>query len=218
MDRFNASVVTSFLDSKTKPLGSWSRTLLHVGCGFRCISDLKGFDQGEWSEIRLDINEEVEPDIIGTLTDLSGVQSSSIDVVYSSHSIEHIFSHEVPLALKEFKRVLKSDGFAVVFCPDMAFVCKKAAEGGLTEILYHSPAGPITPLDMIYGHGRGIMDGNPYMAHKTGFTLKTLDIELRNVGFACTVGTNPQPWNIGAIAFKSTATAHRIELISAQFL
>ena len=59
MDRFNASVVTSFLDSKTKPLGSWSRTLLHVGCGFRCISDLKGFDQGEWSEIRLDINEEV---------------------------------------------------------------------------------------------------------------------------------------------------------------
>jgi len=39
------------------------KTLLHVGCGPEDKSDLKGFDNDDWKEIRLDIDEDVNPDI-----------------------------------------------------------------------------------------------------------------------------------------------------------
>src|SRR5665213_540831 len=39
---------------------------------------------------------------------------------------------------------------------------------------YTSPAGPITPLDMLFGHSDSIASGHLYMAHKTGFTCASL--------------------------------------------
>lgn len=59
------------------------KKLLHVGCGPQDKSDLKGFDNDNWSEIRLDIDKDVNPDIVGTLTDLSSVNTASIDALLS---------------------------------------------------------------------------------------------------------------------------------------
>ena len=59
---------------------------------------LKGFNSDEWKEIRFDIDKKVNPDIVGTLTDMSLVESSSVDAIYSSHNIEHIYPHEIPRA------------------------------------------------------------------------------------------------------------------------
>jgi len=67
----------------------------------------------------LDIDPSVAPDIVGTMTDMSAVATASIDAIFSSHNIEHLYPHEVPIALAEFLRVLKDDGFAVVTCPDL---------------------------------------------------------------------------------------------------
>ena len=61
----------------------------------------------------------VNPDIVGTLLDMSQVQTASVDAVYSSHNIEHVYPHEVPIVLKEFYRVLKDDGIVVLECPDL---------------------------------------------------------------------------------------------------
>ena len=72
---------------------------LHVGCGRMAKMDLKGFNSDEWKEIRFDINKNVNPDIIGTLTDMSLVESSSVDAIYSSHNIEYIYAHEIRKAL-----------------------------------------------------------------------------------------------------------------------
>ena len=36
---------------------------------------------------------------------MSQVKSESVDAIYSSHNIEHIFPHEVPIAFREFHRV-----------------------------------------------------------------------------------------------------------------
>ena len=69
------------------------KTLLHVGCGPQDKSDLKGFNSDDWSEIRLDIDKDVNPDIVGTLTDLSLVETASIDAVYSAFNIDHIYPH-----------------------------------------------------------------------------------------------------------------------------
>jgi len=88
------------------------KTFLHVGCGPQHKDHTtSGFNTPEWFELRLDIDKSVAPDIIGTMTDMSAVETSSVDAIFSSHNIEHLSPHEVPVALSEFRRVLKPDGF-----------------------------------------------------------------------------------------------------------
>lgn len=160
------------------------KQFLHVGCGpKRKDRTTKGFNTPDWTEIRLDIDPSVSPDVIGTMTDMSAVASESVDAIYSSHNIEHLYPHEVPLALAEFLRVLKPDGFFVVTCPDLQSVCALIAQEKLTEAAYSSPAGPIAPLDILYGHRPAMAQGNLYMAHRCGFTQKVLDGTLRASGF-----------------------------------
>lgn len=141
------------------------KTFLHVGCGpKRKDQTTRGFNSPDWQELRLDIDQSVAPDIVGTMTDMSAVASKSVDAVYSSHNIEHLYPHEVPVALAEFLRVLKPNGFFVVTCPDLQSVCKLIADDKLTEAAYTSPAGPIAPLDILYGHRPAMARGNLYMA------------------------------------------------------
>ena len=68
------------------------KSFLHVGCGHLNKSHAKGFDNDNWSEIRFDIDKNVNPDIEGTLLDMSAVETGSIDAIYSCHNIEHVFS------------------------------------------------------------------------------------------------------------------------------
>ena len=158
--------------------------LLHIGCGpKRKDKTTRGFNTEAWSEVRLDIDPSVEPDVIGTMTDMSAVGSGSVDAIFSSHNIEHLYPHEVPVALAEFLRVLSDDGFAVITCPDLQSVCALVAEGKLVEAAYTAPAGPITPLDILYGHRPQMAKGNLFMAHRCGFTQKVLDGTLRSCGF-----------------------------------
>jgi SAM-dependent methyltransferase len=141
---------------------SESKRVLHVGCGSATLAKLPpGFKDGGWSEVRLDINPAVKPDIIGTITNMADVPSGSMDAVYSSHNIEHVYAHEVIQALQEFRRVLKEDGFAVITCPDLQEVAARMADGRLFDPLYVSPAGPIAPIDIVYGHRASIARGKP---------------------------------------------------------
>ena len=101
------------------------KTVLHVGCGPQKKSNINGFNNDNWIEIRFDIDEKVNPDIVGTLIDMSEVETNSVDAIYSSHNIEHLFSHEVPVALKEMYRVLNDDGYLIITCPDLVSVCNE---------------------------------------------------------------------------------------------
>src|SRR3546814_11977987 len=76
--------------------------------------------------------------------------------------------------LREFLRVLAPQGYVVVTCPDMKGISRLVAEDRLHVPDYQSPSGPITPPDMIYGHGRFIAEGNPHMAPQWGLTLGSL--------------------------------------------
>jgi hypothetical protein len=160
------------------------KSLLHVGCGpKRKDNTTRGFISDAWNEIRLDIDPSVSPDVTGTMTDMSAVNSGSVDAIFSSHNIEHLYPHEVPRALAEFLRVLCDDGFAVITCPDLQSVCALVAEDKLVEPAYTAPAGPITPLDILYGHRPPMARGNLYMAHRCGFTQRVLIGTLRSAGF-----------------------------------
>ena len=183
------------------------KSFLHVGCGpKRKDRTTKGFNTPDWTEIRLDIDPSVSPDVIGTMTDMSAVASESVDAIYSSHNIEHLYPHEVPLALTEFLRVLKPDGFFVVTCPDLQSVCALIADDKLTDAAYSSPAGPIAPLDILYGHRPAMSQGNLYMAHRCGFTQKVLTATLQVSGFKsiATMARGKAPFfDLFALASKS---------------
>ena len=160
------------------------KTFLHVGCGTkRKDRTTQGFNSEDWQELRFDIDESVKPDLVGTMTDMASVASESVDAIYSSHNIEHLYPHEVPIALAEFLRVLKPTGFAVITCPDLQAVCALIADDKLTEPAYTSPAGPIAPLDILYGLRSSMQKGNLYMAHRCGFTQKVLAATLQASGF-----------------------------------
>ena len=58
------------------------KSFLHVGCGPQNKTGLKGFNTDEWKEIRFDIDANVNPDIQGTLTDMSLVGTASVDVIF----------------------------------------------------------------------------------------------------------------------------------------
>ena len=158
--------------------------MLHVGCGPLNPEALhRSFHGPGWHEVRLDVDPGVRPDIVATITDMSPVPSASVDAVWSHHNIEHIFAHEVPLALAEFFRVLKPGGGLLLATPDLGGLGKALAAGRLEEALYRADVGDITALDIIYGLRRDIERGREYMAHRTGFTARTLTRKLIQAGF-----------------------------------
>lgn len=167
-----------------------AKAILHVGPGHKQNGAKlpAAFQTPEWKEIRIDIDPSNEPDILGSMLDMSVVASGSVDAIYSAHNIEHVYAHEVPVVLGEFLRVLKPDGFAVITCPDLQTVCALVAENKLTDAAYQSPAGSITPLDIIYGHAAAVAAGHHYMTHKTGFTEKSLTMALQAAGFQSIAG------------------------------
>lgn len=196
------------------------RTLLHVGCGpKRKDQTTAGFNTPEWNEVRLDIDPSVAPDVAGTMTDMSEVESASVDAIFSSHNIEHLYPHEVPVALAEFRRVLKPDGFAVITCPDLQSVAVLVAQDKLTDPAYVSPAGPIAPLDILYGHRPPMAAGNLYMAHRCGFTRRVLVATLQAAGFPGVADLQrPQHFDLWAVASKSPRDEGELrELAGAHF-
>jgi len=196
-------------------------TLLHIGCGpKRKNQTTRGFNTDAWTELRLDIDADVQPDIIGTMTDMSAVADASVDAIFSSHNIEHLYPHEVGPALAEFIRVLRPDGFLVVTCPDLQEVCRLVAEDKLLEPAYTSPAGPITPLDILYGHRPPMARGNLYMSHRCGFTEKVLVGTLRASGFK-TVASKRRAhpyYDLYAVATKSDLQEIDLRTLAAQHI
>lgn len=114
------------------------------------------------------------------------------DGVWSSHNIEHLYAHEVPLALGEMPH------------PQTGWICPhylprsdpgraSAVAGRPRNTVDPSPAGPINVLDILYGHTASITAGNSYMAHNTGFTQTRLGNVLQQAGFAeAWVGAGPK--------------------------
>lgn len=195
--------------------------LLHVGCGPKHIAQTtRFFREGNWQETRLDIDPDVRPDVIGSLTDMSAIPSGSMQAVFSSHNIEHLYPHEVPKALAEMRRVLDESGVLVLTCPDLQSVAQLVADDKLLEPAYHAPAGPIAPLDILYGHRPAMAAGNLFMAHRCGFTLRVLMGVLRQAGFAGLAGLRrPESFDLWVVASVGVRTEDEMKaLLLAQFV
>ena len=181
------------------------KTVLNVGCGYPLRQRLhRHFHGPEWREIRLDLDPAVQPDIVCSITEMSPVAADSVDAIWSSHNLEHLQRHEVPLALAEFIRVLKPHGLLLLTLPDLRQVAQFVAEDRLEDQAYMSLSGPITPLDMIFGHTASLAHGNPFMAHRTGFTARTLHKVLTEAGFVEITLRQGGSFDLWATAYKPT--------------
>ena len=176
------------------------KTVLHVGCG-RLLLDSELFNNRKWQEIRLDIDPGVSPDIVSSITEMNAVPDRTVDVVWSSHNLEHLYADEVNMALQEFYRVLKPNGLVMITLPDIQAVAREVANGRLEETLYQSSAGPIGAIDILWGHRDSIKRGNHHMAHKTGFTRQTLEKNLALVNFQ-NIEVKSLGWDLWATAYK----------------
>lgn len=197
---------------KRREAGSQSRLVLNVGAGHRTSCRLHPvFRSAEWREIRVDIDPETVPDVTGSITDMRAIApSQSYDAVWASHSLEHLYGHEVPLALAEFRRVLKPDGFAIITSPDLEAVAALLLGRGLDCVAYISPSGPIAPLDMLFGHNDSIARGRPAMAHRTGFTCSSLGGLLLGAGFPVVMGKRER-FDLWMLALMENAARDEIE-------
>lgn len=163
--------------------------ILHVGCGNGTLPEWIGPAE----ETRLDIDPDCRPDIVSSIIDLGAI--GGFDRVFSSHCLEHIYPHEVPVALGEFRRVLRVGGAAVVLVPDLDDIKPT------TDVVYEAPCGPVTGLDMFYGF-RPYLKNNPFYAHHTGFVKSTLYDALYDAGFANVVVERVVGHQLMAVAVK----------------
>jgi len=184
-----------------------SKLVLNAGSGPYARTRLHPVfhNQSVWTEVRLDIDEAVKPDIVASIANLDPIDPETMDAIWCSHNLEHLHTHEINTALSEFRRVLKPDGFALITLPDLEEIARLVIDGRLEEVAYHSPAGPITALDMIFGHSASIRVGRHYMAHHTGFTVETLGRRLAAAEFAEVLVTKGKGYDIWALALMPRA-------------
>lgn len=178
------------------------RRVLNVGGNDRRIALPRHFEG--WEQILLDIDPRGKPDVVCDAREMSKLPGAQYDAVYCSHNLEHYHRHEVPKVLAGFLHVLKTDGFAQVRVPDLGELMRTVVEKAMDidDVLYQSPAGPITVRDTIYGYGVEIeRSGQDFYSHKTGFTRKSLTAMLVRCGFPH-VYVGSGPYEVVAFAFR----------------
>lgn len=194
--------------------------LLHVGCG---QADRRsagpGFQGDNWREIRLDVDASAAPDIVGTVLEMTAVSDHAVDAVFSSHTLEHLYAHEIPVALSEFLRVIKPDGVAVSVVPDLQAAAEMIAQDRLFDPAYESAAGTITPFDIVYSYRGFVGRDKPYMAHHSGFTLRTLVDAFKGAGFGSVIGVRrPGTFDLWVLATPRRLQDEALRALGRQFL
>lgn len=187
------------------------RAVLNVGGNNRDIGIPPRYNG--WDHRLLDIDPTGKPDICCDAREISQhVAAASYDAVYCSHNLEHYYAHDVPKVLAGFHHILKPDGFAEIRVPDLIALMHTVVEKKLDvlDVLYQSPAGPVTVRDVIYGYGPIIaQSGQDFYAHKTGFGPNSLIRALTDAGLPF-IGTTRANLEIRAFAFKQRPSEERL--------
>jgi hypothetical protein len=177
---------------------------LHAMCGLATRQRTTLFFAGsDWEEVRLDPSPEAAPDIQDGFPDMRAVEDASCDAVFTGHSLERLYPHEAMTALGNCLRVLKEDGYIVVICADIQQACAMIAQDDPLGTAYHSPAGAVTPLDILYGFRPALAAGRREYACHCGFTAKILMNSLIRSGFGTVWSSrNRQAFSMAAIATR----------------
>jgi SAM-dependent methyltransferase len=181
------------------------RVFVNAGCGPAGHARLPSFFES-WRQLRVDVDAAVAPDVVADITDLSAIDSGSVDAIWSAHCMEHLYVHEVEPALSEFHRILKDDGFACIIVPDLQTIAQYIVSDRLHEVIYESPAGPVTAHDVLFGFGPAVARGSISMAHRCGFTPTAMLQRLRQSSFVEVVLRRRPSLELAALALKKASS------------
>jgi SAM-dependent methyltransferase len=160
-----------------------AKLLVNIGSGMKGSSWLPAMF-ADWRELRVDVDPAMAPDILADISDLSAIESGSVDAVWSAHCLEHLYLYQVGPAVAEVHRILSDDGFFCVIVPDLQAIADYIVNDRLHEVVYESPAGPVVAHDIVFGFGPYLAQGRPTMAHRCGFTPTLLLQKLQEAPFA----------------------------------
>jgi len=132
---------------------------LHLGCGARYFPGWKHFDASDY------------PHLTGHSIINLPYADNSVDIIYSSHTIEYFDREEVKNLLLEWNRVLKSHGILRLAVPDFESMAKLYFSGMWSLDNFLGP---------LYGK---IKSGDTIIYHKTVYDYISLKNLLENIGF-----------------------------------
>lgn len=134
-----------------------------------------------WHVVDLRDGADTQADIA---TDTLPYADGSIDVVFTSHTLEHVPIDRLEFVLSEIRRVLKPDGLLRVLVPDMALALDAYLNSDIgyfrsVDLTYHDPSIPIGGLIRSFAHSVSSV-GN---GHVNSFTEQSLTWWLDRAGF-----------------------------------
>lgn len=118
---------------------------------------------------------------IHNLTKAFPWEDNSVDIVYSSHTLEHLPREEGLKFLNECHRVLRRGGIIRIVVPDLAYLVREYSEGRLRADEF------VERLGVLYGHSKNPIKNrlSPFIQfpHKCMYDSATLLTILRDIGF-----------------------------------
>jgi predicted SAM-dependent methyltransferase len=89
----------------------------------------------------IDIRPEANPDIVDDAFELKTISNNSVELIYSSHMLEHLNYEDAKSALKLWYSKLIDGGILRLAVPDFEAICKRYIYTGNINELLHSICG-----------------------------------------------------------------------------
>ncbi len=127
-------------------------------------------------------------DVVADISERLPFEDHSADLIYAAHILEHFPNDQVPVLLRDWRRVLRDGGQLLVAVPDLDVIARMLVERSGWFTPPHAPW-----IGAIYGGQK-----DAYDFHKTGFTAPWLAYLLSEAGFG-TVRQEERFVDIGAM-------------------
>jgi predicted SAM-dependent methyltransferase len=137
---------------------------LDIGCGERKVA-FEGY-----KVMTVDVRPEINPDYVADAKSLP-LDDESIDLIYSSHVLEHFGRNDVGEVIKHWRKKLKVGGILYTIVPDLSVAAIELLSGRTNPATW----------DILYG-----AQNYEQNFHKCGFTAPTLEAFLIHYGFEIT--------------------------------
>lgn len=89
----------------------------------------------------VDIREEANPDLVDDAFKLNKINDNSVQIIYSSHMLEHLSYEDSKSALKVWYNKLVNGGILRLAVPDFESICKRYIYKGNIDEVLHSVCG-----------------------------------------------------------------------------
>ena len=153
--------------------------------------EIGGVHREGWLSLNIDREWDANPDIIADAFKPLPFKDGSFEELRSSHVIEHAGWDEIPTILKDWGRVIKSQGYIHLMCPNFEYHVKRYMED--KEML-------LAKNGLMYGlYGQ---QNPPSMRHRAALDILWLGRYLEAAGFENAVWDHLNPWQLNVRARK----------------